>query len=168
MRGGTPSETSFGVLHSFWTHEGIKHGSCLSHDLGFLPEEIDMQASFRVGLFFILLVGTWFSTPSLHASADSPRASASDAAAVDLDCVIIDDKGNTLCVKVIISGPGNQAHVAAGVCGGIDQYVSVPKNTTRKVASPCYDDDFFWLITPEVNWAQLTSCDQLSAIQLPC
>jgi hypothetical protein len=126
-----------------------------------------MQAFYRIGLLSILLVGVQFFTPKVHAGPDSTVVAASSAI-VDLDCVIFDDEGNPVCVKVINSGPGNTAYVAVGICGGIDQYVGVPAGTTRRVASPCYFDDFFWIVTPSVPWALVDDCDQLQAKQFPC
>lgn len=90
------------------------------------------------------------------------------SAAFNINCVLFDQYSNPVCVTVINSGPGNTAYVAVGECGPLVEYVGVPKPSERPIASPCYDDDFYWLVSTAVPWGAVDDCDQLQVEQFPC
>ncbi len=88
--------------------------------------------------------------------------------AFNLNCVLRDQYNNPVCVTVINSGPGNTAHVAVGDCGLLAEFVGVPKSSNRPISSPCYYNDWYWLVTTPVPWGDIDDCDLLQVEQYPC
>lgn len=106
-----------------------------------------------------------FHSPILPAT---PEAASVLALSNTLNCQLVDQFGNTVCVEVIQGLV--QAHVKVAPCGDITTATSttVPGSTRRRVASDCYDG-LEWLVQPESGETWLTTdCGTLDITAVYC